>query len=158
MFLYDGQARRHANLHEMSIAQNIVDTVLSEAQKKGAKKVKEISVDVGQLMQLDRSALAFALRLLMTGPVLKGARVRVRVKKASFSCRRCDLEWGMAEAQKQLAEVPDALRVREPDSKELPLHFFPFLYPAFIRCPRCGSSDISSKEGEEIQLRRVVME
>lgn len=145
-------------MHEMSIAQNIVDTVLSEAQKKGAKKVKEISVDVGQLMQLDRSALAFALRLLMTGPVLKGARVRVRVKKASFSCRRCDLEWGMAEAQKQLAEVPDALRVREPDSKELPLHFFPFLYPAFIRCPRCGSSDISSKEGEEIQLRRVVME
>ena len=145
-------------MHELSIAQSIVDTVLSEVQKKGAKRVTEISVDVGQLMQLDRSALAFALRLLMTGSVLKGARVRVRVKKASFTCRRCNLEWGMAEAQKQLADVPDALRVREPDSKELPLHFLPFLYPAFIHCPRCGSSDISSKEGEEMQLRRVVME
>jgi hydrogenase nickel incorporation protein HypA/HybF len=145
-------------LHELSIAQSIVDTVLSEVKKNDAKRVTEISVDVGQLMQLDRNALAFALRLLMTGPVLKGARVRVRVKKASFSCKKCNLEWGMAEAQKQLAEVPDTLRVREPDSKELPLHFLPFLYPAFIRCPRCGSSDISSKEGEEIQLRRVVME
>ena len=109
-------------------------------------------------MQLDRNALAFALRLLMTGPVLNGARVHVRVRKASFSCRKCELEWGMAEAQKQLAAVPDALRVREPDSKELPLHFLPSLYPAFIHCPRCGSSDISSKEGEEIQLRSVVME
>jgi hydrogenase nickel incorporation protein HypA/HybF len=145
-------------LHELSIAQSIVDTVISEVQKNDASRVTEISVDVGQLMQLDRNALAFALRLLMTGPVLKGARVRVRVRKASFSCRKCNLEWGMAEAQKQLSEVPDGLRVREPDSKELPLHFFPFLYPAFIRCPRCGSSDISSKEGGEIQLRRVVME
>lgn len=145
-------------MHELSIAQSIVDTVLSEVKKNDAKRVTEISVDVGQLMQLDRNALAFALRLLITGPVLKDARVRVRVKKASFSCRKCNLEWGMAEAQKQLAEVPDTLRVREPDSKELPLHFLPSLYPAFIRCPRCGSSDISSKEGEEIQLRRVVME
>ena len=145
-------------MHELSIAQNIVDTVLSEVQKNDAKRVTEISVDVGELMQLDRNALRFALRLLMTGPVLKGARVHMRVRKASFSCRKCDLKWGMAEAQKQLAEVPDTLRVREPDSKELPLHFLPFLYPAFIRCPGCGSSDISSKEGEEIQLRRVVME
>ncbi|MGP8125605.1 MAG: hydrogenase maturation nickel metallochaperone HypA [Nitrososphaerales archaeon] len=145
-------------MHELSIAQNIVDTVLSEVQKNDAKKVTEISVEVGQLMQLDRNALAFALRLLMTGPVLKGARVHVRVRKASFSCRKCNQEWGMAEAQKQLAKVPDSLRVREPESKELPLHFLPFLYPAFIRCPRCGSSDISSKEGEEMQLRSVVME
>jgi hydrogenase nickel incorporation protein HypA/HybF len=144
-------------LHELSIAQSIVYAVLSEAQKKDAKRVTEISVDVGQLMQLDRNALAFALRLLMSGPVLKGARVRVRVRKASFSCRKCNLQWGMAEAQKQLAEVPDTLRVREPDSKELPLHFLPSLYPAFIRCPRCGSSDVSSKEGTEMQLRRVVI-
>jgi len=142
----------------MGIAQNIVDTVLSEAEKKGAKRITEISVDVGQLMQLDRDALAFGLKLLMRGPTLRGARVRVRVRKASFSCRRCNSEWGMAEAQKQLAEVPDALRVREPDSKELPLHFLPYLYPAFIRCPGCGSSDIFSREGEEIKFRRVLME
>jgi len=158
MFLYDGEVRRHANLHELSVAQSIVDTVLSEVEKNEAKRVTEISLDVGQLMQLDRNALAFALRLLMTGPVLKGARVRVNVRKASFSCRKCGRAWGMAEAQKQLAEVPDTLRVREPDSKELPLHFLPSLYPAFIRCPRCGSSDISSKEGEEIQFRRLVIE
>jgi len=145
-------------LHEMGIAQNIVDTVLSEAEKKGAKRITEISVDVGQLMQLDRDALAFGLKLLMRGPTLRGARVRVRVRKASFSCRRCNSKWGMAEAQKQLAEVPDALRVREPDSKELPLHFLPYLYPAFIRCPGCGSSDIFSREGEEIKFRRVLME
>ena len=144
-------------MHELSIAQSIVDAVLSEAQRSGARNVTEVSVDVGQLMQLDRNALAFAIRTLMTGPVLKGARVHVRLKKASFSCKRCNQVWGMAEAQKQLRRIPDALRISEPDGKELPLHFLPYLYPAFIRCPRCGSSDISSREGEEIQLRRVVM-
>ena len=145
-------------LHELSLAQNIVDTVLSEAEKRDAKRVKEISVDIGQLMQLDRKALTFALRLLMVGPQLKGTRVRVHTVKATFSCQKCKLEWGMAEAQKQLEMVPDVLKIREPDSKELPLHFLPYLYPAFIHCPRCGSSDIISKEGTEIQLSKVIME
>lgn len=145
-------------MHELGIAQTIVDTVLSEVEKSDAKKVTQISVDVGQLMQLDRNALAFALRVLMNGPVLQGARITVRVKRASFACRKCSQVWGMAEAQKQLAKIPGTLRVREPDSRELPLHFLPFLYPAFLSCPKCGSADISSKEGEEMRLRKVVIE
>jgi len=145
-------------LHELSLAQNIVDTVMSEVERRDAKRVREISLDVGQLMQLDRKALTFALRLLMVGPKLKDTRVRVHLVKATFSCQKCMFEWGMTEAQKQLAMVPDILKIREPDSKELPLHFLPYLYPAFIHCPRCGSSDIISKEGTEIQLRKVIME
>ncbi len=144
-------------MHELSIAQTIVDSVVSEADKRQAEKVAQIDVDVGELMQLDRRALAGALKLLLDGSRLKGARVRLHVESAAFDCRRCGRRWGMAQARKQLAEIPDALRIREPDSKEVPLHFLPHLYSAFLRCPHCGSSDIFARRGREIRLRSVTL-
>jgi len=153
-----GMSPLRTDLHELSLAQNIIDSVLSEADRREAKRVLEIHLDVGELMQLDRKTLLFGLKLLVTGPVLGGAHVHVHLKKASFSCRKCSHEWDMAEAKKQLATVPDGLLIREPDSKELPLHFLPYLYPAFVHCPKCGSSDVSAEDGKEVQLTKLVME
>lgn len=148
----------NVGMHELSVAQNIVDAVLLEAEKNKANRVREISIEVGQLMQLDTGALREALKLLMCGPRLKGARVRVHVKKVSFVCKKCQNNWGMDEARKQLDAIPDSLLVREPDSNEVPLHFLPYLYPSFINCPECGSADITTLEGEDIKLRRLTME
>jgi hydrogenase nickel incorporation protein HypA/HybF len=145
-------------LHELSLAQNIVDSITAEANARGARKVLELKVDVGELMQIDTKALRFGLKLLMTGPVLKGARVRVGKRSASFKCRKCSSEWGMAEARRQLERVSPDLLVQEPDSKEIPLHFFPYLYPAFVRCPKCGSADVEVKGGKEIEIAKLVLE
>jgi hydrogenase nickel incorporation protein HypA/HybF len=64
----------------------------------------------------------------------------------------------MDEAQKQLREVEKGLLIKEPDGKELPLHFLPQLYPAFVRCPDCGSSDIFLKDGQSVQITKLVVE
>lgn len=140
------------------MAQSIVDSVLSEAQARHAKRVKEISINVGQLMQVDTKILRYALSLLLTGPILEDAKICLRVTKVKFSCRACGHRWSMDESRKQLSQIPDSLLVKEPDSAELPLHFIPYLYPAFLRCARCGSADANALEGEEIVLRRLVME
>jgi hydrogenase nickel incorporation protein HypA/HybF len=145
-------------LHELAIAQSIVESAAEEAFKAKAKRVTSIEVDVGELMQLDVKALRQAFKMLMSGPMLKGARVSVEVSPASFACNRCGERWGMPEARRQLDLVADELRVREPDSVELPLHFLPQLYPAFVRCPKCGSADSEAVEGEDLVLRRVVVE
>jgi hydrogenase nickel insertion protein HypA len=146
-------------MHELSVAQSIVDAVLSEAERNNAKRVKEINVDVGELMQLDIQGLSDALNLLMKGSKLDGAVVFTHLKEASFSCRRCGAKWNMSDTRKELEQVPDDLCIREPDSKELPLHFLPYIYSAFIHCPKCGSSDATTSEGaEDIRLRRLVME
>jgi len=145
-------------LHELSIAQNIVDAALEEADKAGAEKVLSIEIKVGELMQVEVDVLREALGLLMKGKRLEGASVKLDLVRASFSCSKCGETWGMEEARRQLAGVPDELRVREPDSVELPLHFLPQLYPAFLRCPRCGSSDVSVTAGEDIWLRRVELQ
>jgi len=146
-------------MHELSIAQSIVEMVLLEAEKINAKTVNEINIDVGELMQLDVQVLSDALNLLIKDSKLDGARVFMHVNEASFSCRRCGTKWNMTDAKKELEQVPDSLRIREPDSKELPLHFLPYIYSAFIHCPKCGSSDAIVSDGaEDIRLRRLVME
>jgi hydrogenase nickel incorporation protein HypA/HybF len=144
-------------MHELSVAQSIADFALSEAERQDGKRVMEMYVEVGELMQVDTKVLADALNMVMTGPKLKDCRVRVQVTGASFSCRRCSSRWDMAEAKRQLGAVPESLLVEEPESDELPLHFLPYLYPAFIHCPKCGSSDAAVKEGEDVQIRRLVL-
>lgn len=147
-------------MHEMSIAQNIVDTIVLEAKSKKANRVKEIGLDIGELMQLDTKVLREGMKLLLpTDPLFKGARIHFYKRRATFRCRKCGSNFGLIDAQKQLAKVSDQYLIREPDSKELPLHFFPYLYPTFLRCTNCGSSDIQVSNGaEDIEFRKVVME
>ena len=144
-------------MHELSVAHNVVEYALSEAARNNSNKVEEIDVEVGELTQVDPKVLSDALALFMTGTVLEGCRARVVVADASFACRKCSCEWGRPEIRKELERVPDDLKVREPDSQELPLHFLPGLYSAFIHCPRCGSSDISALSGEDIRIRRLAL-
>jgi len=145
-------------MHELGIAQSIVDYAVSEAKARKASRVSVIQVEVGQLSMIEKPILSNALRMLRTGPMMEGCKFRVRERKVSFTCRKCSASWAMEEAMKQLDKVPQELLVREPDSKEVPLHFLPSLYPAFVRCPKCGSADLDVVAGEDVRIMRLVFE
>ena len=57
-------------MHELTIAQNVIDSVLSEVEKNGAKKVLVIEISIGELMQFDKDAFIYSLSILLNGPVL----------------------------------------------------------------------------------------
>ncbi len=141
-------------MHELSLAQSILDQV---AKMAGGRGIRVLEIGVGELMQVDRKAFEQAVKVLMSGPGFEGAALRVRVEKASFSCRRCGSKWKMADVRKQLSGLPDSLKVREPEDRASPLHFLPYLYTAFVRCPKCGSSDIYAGSGKELVLRGLIL-
>ena len=145
-------------MHEMSLAHSVVASILSEADKHDAKKVIRIQLAVGELMQLDREILVDSFKSLLKGPMLGGAELVVTNDLAAFTCQKCSAKWGMDEAKKQLKSVAPDLLINEADSKELPLHFLPELYPAFVHCPSCGSSDIFLSDGGVIKVTRLVLE
>ncbi len=142
----------------MSLAQSVIASVTSEAEKHEAKKVVKISIAVGELMQLDKGILVDSFQSLLDGPMLSGAEVEVTDDRAAFTCQKCSAKWGMDVARQQLKAVGADLLISEPDSQELPLHFLPELYPAFIHCPSCGSSDIFLSDGGAIKITRLVLE
>jgi hydrogenase nickel insertion protein HypA len=145
-------------MHELSIAQNVVDTVLLEVKKNSATKVLVVEISIGELMQLDKDAFVCSLTALLNGPMLGVAKLEVKIEKATFSCRKCSRSWDMDETRKQLEEVEKGLLIRESDGAELPLHFLPQLYSAFIHCPNCGSSDIHLKDGQSVRITKLVLE
>jgi hydrogenase nickel incorporation protein HypA/HybF len=145
-------------LHELSIAQNVIDSVLSEVEKNSAKKVLLIEISIGELMQLDKDAFLSCLSSFLGGPVLGASRLEVKTESAAFECRKCSLRWGMEETKRQLDKVDRGLRIQESEGAELPLHFLPQLYPAFVHCPGCGSSDILLKDGQSVQITKLVLE
>ncbi len=139
-------------MHEYGIAQSIADYMLAEAHRRKAEGVSEVRVEVAELTMVDTKVLSHALRLLMKGEVLAGCRVKVAKARSSFVCRKCSSRWTMAEAAKQIGAIPEALKVREPDSTEAPMHFIPSLAPAFVRCPKCGSADVEIEGGENVRI------
>ncbi|MGA2199937.1 MAG: hydrogenase/urease maturation nickel metallochaperone HypA [Nitrososphaerales archaeon] len=145
-------------MHELSVAQSIVEFVVEQADENRADRVSEVDVQVGEVMRVDAAVLKKALGALMVGPRLAGARVSVSVERASFSCQKCGSRWDMKDAEKQLSGVSDSLLVREPESNEVPLHFLPGLYTAFLRCPSCGSTDFAATQGEDVRVTKVVLE
>jgi hydrogenase nickel incorporation protein HypA/HybF len=145
-------------MHEFSIAQSLVESVISEAKKNNAKKVLVIEIWIAELMQLDKDIFVNLVSSLLTGPVLSSAHLEVKTEKAAFTCRKCGRSWGMDEAKKQLQEIEKGLLIKEPDGVDPPLHFLPQLYPAFIHCPDCGSSDILLQDSGSVQITRLVLE
>ncbi len=145
-------------MHALSIAQSIVDTALSEADRHNAKTIREMHIDVGEMMQVDTKDLSNALSLLMTDQRLKGCKLDLQAEVASFSCRKCNSSWGIAEVEEQLASAPDSQLASMSDSEEPPHHFPPSLYLASLNCLKCGGTDVSVNSGEGVRLRKLVLE
>ena len=62
-------------MHELSIAQSIIDYAVAEAEEKKAKRVREIQIEVGELMQVDLDSLKALVKVLLADPRLNGCKV-----------------------------------------------------------------------------------
>ena len=73
-------------MHELSIAEAIVDVVERHAQ---GRAVARVDVRVGHLRQVVPEALSFAFTVLTSGTALEGAELRIAHVPAAGRCRAC---------------------------------------------------------------------
>ena len=76
-------------MHELAIAESIVDVALRHARD---RRVAKVELRVGHLRQVVPSALTFAFELLAEGTVLQGAELAIETVPAAGRCRRCGEE------------------------------------------------------------------
>ncbi len=79
-------------MHELSIAEGIVDVAVRHA---GERTVHKVEVRIGHLRQVVPSALEFAFELLCQGTVLEGAVLVIEEVPARGICRACGRETTM---------------------------------------------------------------
>ncbi len=80
-------------MHEMSIAQSILDIVLDVARKEGARKVAVIKIQAGAMRGIVPEQLRFCMEFLTRETPAEGARLDVETLPARGLCRQCRTEF-----------------------------------------------------------------
>jgi hydrogenase nickel incorporation protein HypA/HybF len=76
-------------MHEMSIAEGILDVVEDAARSQGFAKIKEIRLEIGNLSGVEVEALDFCLDVVLKNSLAEGARVELERVPGSGWCMAC---------------------------------------------------------------------
>jgi hydrogenase nickel incorporation protein HypA/HybF len=123
-------------MHEWSVADAIIRTVINWADENHIKEVTKIKVGIPSFSFLDLDILKEAFDTMKKDSVLDKAELEVEFKEPKFKCRNCGFTFTSSDVKDQLDSV------RSEFGEEYPLHLMPALAPSFLKCPKCGSHDI----------------
>jgi hydrogenase nickel incorporation protein HypA/HybF len=128
-------------MHEWALAEGVIQAASVVAEDQGLKKITEIIVQIGELQQIEREILQFALEQLRT-PLMKGVEFTLEAIPGKLKCRTCDEEWTF-----------NPQGVGEDESEAI--HFVPEVAHVYISCPGCGSPDFQVLEGRGVLLASI---
>jgi hydrogenase nickel incorporation protein HypA/HybF len=86
-------------MHELSIAQSIVETVLHEAAAHGGGRVTRVAVRVGEISGINPDALSFAFDVIVRDTDLAAARLEIEQVPLTQRCRDCGHRFRAVEFQ-----------------------------------------------------------
>jgi hydrogenase nickel incorporation protein HypA/HybF len=121
------------DMHELSMATSVLDTIADIAEKEGAIKITEITIEIGELLFLNPEQFQFCLELVMENTLAEGAQLHLSVTPSKLRCKSCDTEFRWN---------------RSPDDH--------FIFPT-IQCT-CGSKDMEIIEGRELNIVSIRIE
>ena len=76
-------------MHEMSIAQSLLDIIKEEMHKHNAKLLKSVRLDIGQLSAIVPESLSFCFEVMTSGTELEGAELIMEIIPLKGACRDC---------------------------------------------------------------------
>ncbi|HHN81554.1 MAG TPA: hypothetical protein ENN11_02915 [Methanomicrobia archaeon] len=123
-------------MHEISVAQTIVNEILAEAERQSAAKVTRVVLELGKLTMLNFDQVSFWVSAFLEGTAGEDAEISITPVDGSVECREC----------KAISDV-----VVEDDPT---LHYS---VPQFT-CERCGSHNTFICKGREMVIKTIRIE
>jgi hydrogenase nickel incorporation protein HypA/HybF len=80
-------------MHEMALAQNILDIVLDAARRHGAHRVRRISIRAGRLRGIIPEQLQFCFGFVAKDSIAEGADLSVVTVPIKARCKACGREF-----------------------------------------------------------------
>lgn len=118
-------------MHEFSLAQAIVQTVLQVAQEHGAEAVEEVNLELGELALVNVEQLEWHLRMLTRATLAESARINWRKIGAQVLCPECGY-------QGPITHQP----LDDSSHFEVPV----------LQCPACESPSTRILSGRELKV------
>ncbi|HEY5461547.1 MAG TPA: hydrogenase maturation nickel metallochaperone HypA, partial [Deferrimonas sp.] len=76
-------------MHELGVANEILDVALAEADRHAAKKVTSIRLRVGVLRAIEPENLSFLFEHLARGTLAEGAFLEIEEEPVRVECEAC---------------------------------------------------------------------
>lgn len=76
-------------MHELAIAQGILDITLERAEECQAEKVLGIYLEIGQMAGIEPEALTFCFECLADGTKAQGAELKIESVPLTACCNTC---------------------------------------------------------------------
>lgn len=124
-------------MHELHIAQRIIDTIAAEAAKSNISKVRMAKLKIGKMAAFDKEQLEFALASSEKNETLEGMKFYVDEIPVELECKDC----GHNFIDKRFDEMDFAHQIAHAPALYIPL-----------KCPLCGSEDVAVICGSEMEL------
>jgi hydrogenase nickel incorporation protein HypA/HybF len=83
-------------MHEMSLAEGIVQLVEETAASQGFSQVRAVFVEIGRLSSVEPEALAFCFEAVTRGSLVEGARLEIVDLPGVGLCLACGKEVAVA--------------------------------------------------------------
>lgn len=128
-------------MHEWALAEAVIKAASEIAEKEHLKEVTEVNIKIGELQQVEREILRFALQQLKPAN-FKNTRFHITKAKTTLKCRNCGNTWTFKDQQ------------LDANTKEA-IHFIPEVVHTYVKCPRCGSPDFEITTGRGIWLQNI---
>jgi len=128
-------------MHEWALAEAVITAAQQIAEKEKLREIKEVTIKIGELQQVEEEILRFALSQLKPAS-FKNADFHIEKAKTKFKCRVCGNTW-LFTKNKLDEETAEAI------------HFVPEVAHAYIKCPKCGSPDFEIAEGRGVWLESI---
>ncbi|MEM0372104.1 MAG: hydrogenase nickel incorporation protein HypA [Ignisphaera sp.] len=130
-------------MHEWALAEGIIEALARRAKEAGVNKFGMLKIILGELQQVDREILKYALdELLKLAKDSLGIIVDNIVfeeESVVLQCSRCGYRW------RPVLDILD-------ESVKESIHFIPEVIHVYISCPQCGSHDFSIIGGRGIAI------
>jgi hydrogenase nickel incorporation protein HypA/HybF len=82
-------------MHEMSIAQSLVDVIREEMDKADARRLRTVRLQIGQMSAIVPDALSFGFEVITAGTDMEGARLVMDIIPLRGVCMDCEKEFGI---------------------------------------------------------------
>lgn len=120
-------------MHELSMAQGILNAVLETAEQNGATDVTEIVIEIGKLAMLNPEQVKFMLDVLSKDTIAENAKIVIENLEVEIECEKCGF--------KGVADIDDED------------HYAPMVY-----CPECANPRIKILNGKDVTVKTISIE
>ncbi len=82
-------------MHELSIAQSLLQIVVDESQKHGLEHIKKIKLKIGEFAAIVPDSLTFCFELVSRDTVAAGAVIEIENVGIVARCDKCDFSFNV---------------------------------------------------------------